>query len=324
MQVDVTNKCNLSCIFCSRTSLEFGEISPRFFPEIINLSKKSRDLILFGYGEPLISEAFHSLFKEAKSGRVSFTTNGLLLNQDKIDRIFKETNRPVYNVTFSIDGVNPQTYLTIRQKSDFNQVWNNLKKLSEYKNRSNLNWPEIWINFVAMKRNLEELPLLVEKASEMEVSQVNVYHVNVWEDSYMEESLIYYPELTRQVFSKAKEKALELGVRLDVPVELAEKKPNGPEKIFNSSFPKCYQPWSYSYIRNDGLVLACCFSENFIMGDLKEKCFEEIWNDKPYQKLRADVNRTLLPDCRKCELRFRYVSSPNDFETYIKLKQRSH
>jgi MoaA/NifB/PqqE/SkfB family radical SAM enzyme len=324
VQVEVTNKCNLNCVFCSRHShpLKLGDLSLDLLPEIIKLSRRSRELILFGYGEPLLSEAFYMLLKRVESARCSFTTNGLLFTSEIIDRITRDSNRPLHNVTFSIDGANPPTYLSIRERSNFQSVWHNLKNLSEYKARYNLFWPEIYISYVAMRRNLEELPQIIEKASSLNVSQINVFHLNVWDESYKDESLIHYPELTKQVFSEAQRKARKLGLGLDIPVEISVNHSSRQQKLRNSHIPKCYQPWSYSYIRNDGSVQACCFSENFVMGNLNEKSFEEIWNDKPYQTIRATVNRTLLPDCRRCEFRFRYVPSPNDSETYIKLQPR--
>lgn len=324
VQVEVTNKCNLNCVFCSRHShpLKLGDLSQDLLPEIIKFSRKSRELILFGYGEPLLSESFYKLLSGVESARCSFTTNGLLFTSEIIDRIIRESNRPLHNVTFSIDGANPPTYLSLRERSNFQSVWQNLQNLAEYKSCYKLIWPEIYINFVAMKRNLEELPQLIEKAAALKVSQVNVFHLNVWDESYEDESLIHNPELTKQVFSEAERKARRLGLRLDIPVEISANHSVRQQKSNNSHIPRCYQPWSYAYIRHDGFVQACCFSENFVMGNLNEKSLEEIWNDKPYQNMRAAVNRTLLPDCRRCEFRFRYVPSPNDSETYIKLQPR--
>jgi len=323
VQVDVTNRCNLNCTICSRKDLIIGDISSSLFPEIIKLSRKSRELILFGYGEPLLSEGFHELCKKSKSGRISFTTNGRLLTKEMAEKILSESNRPIFNITFSIDAATEETYSSIRNNVRFDTVWNNLENISDYKSHFNLSCPEIWINFVAMRRNIEELPELIEKAAKAGVSKINVFHMNVWDESYIEESLIFYPELTRQIFNTAQVKAHELGIKLDIPVEISENQKTKSFKLSDTSISKCYQPWSYCYIRNDALVLACCYSEDHIMGDLSKRSFEEIWNDKPYRKLRARVNKTPSHDCQRCELRFRYTPSPDDYETYIKLQSRT-
>jgi len=324
VQVEVTNRCNLNCVFCSRHNhpLQLGDLSPNLLPEIVGLSRRSRELILFGYGEPLISKAFYNLLRLAQSGQLSFTTNGLLLTEDLIAQICKEKNRQIHHITFSIEGILPQTYLSIREKSNFDRVWNNLQALSEYKARHKLLWPEIWINFVAMRRNLEELPPLIEKAAPMGVSQINIFHLIVWDESYEAESLVYDAGITERIFNEAKQKGKTFGIRLDLPTKISENHENRRGQIENPITPKCYQPWSYTYIRHDGIVQACCFSEKLIMGDLREKSFEEIWNGEPYRMIRATVNRVPPPDCRRCELRFRYTQSPSDLETYVKLQPR--
>jgi MoaA/NifB/PqqE/SkfB family radical SAM enzyme len=324
VQVDVTNRCNLNCTFCSRHKhpLKLGNLSPDLIPKVIKFSRKSRELILFGYGEPLIAESFHSLLKGSRSGTVSFTTNGLLLTQEMTGRIIGESERPIHNITFSIDASRPETYLSIRERSDFHKVWNNLKKLSEYKERHQLSTPEIWINFVAMKRNIEELPGLIKQAADSGVSQVTVFHLIVWEEAHRYESLLHYPDLTRKVFGEARHIADELNVALDLPIEISMPHPNTQSNGQDSFLPRCFQPWSYFYLRYDGSVQACCFSDNLVMGNLMEQSFDEIWNDEPYRRLRATVNKSPIKDCRRCELRFRYTPSPNDLETYIKLNPR--
>jgi|SRR5208337_116170 len=324
VQVEVTNKCNLNCIFCSRhyTRLPLGDIASDMLPEVVELSKRSRELILFGYGEPLLSDAFYHLVRANRSARISFTTNGLLLTEDRMRLIIEQSSSPVYNVTFSIDGANSRTYGAIREKSNYSSVWSNLGVLSDYKARRGLQWPQIWINFVAMRENLDELPDLVGKAAALGVSQINVFHLVVWDASYVEQSLIHYPEPTERIFKEARSRARNVGMRLDLPLPIGNSLAPRAGAVQGFSLPRCYLPWSYTYIRHDGSVHACCFSENLVVGNLCQKSFREIWNDAPYREVRSRINRASFPDCRRCELRFRNVPSPNDYETYIKLAPR--
>jgi MoaA/NifB/PqqE/SkfB family radical SAM enzyme len=308
---------------CSREHLRIGDLSSSSVPKIIKLSEKARELILFGYGEPLLSSAFHVLCKQCRSGRISFTTNGILLTRKMVERIISESNRPIFNITFSIDAACAVTYSSIRKNHQFETVWKNLRNISDYKSECNLYHPEIWINFVAMKRNIEELPELVDKAAKSGVAKINVFHMNVWKEDYIEESLMFYPELTREIFNETEAKARERGISIDIPVEIKQGVVTDGTRVHDTKIPKCYQPWSYCYVRNDSIVQACCYSERHIMGDLSKQSFEEIWNDKPYRILRSRVNRNPSSDCLRCEFRFRYTPSPNDSETYIKLRPRT-
>jgi radical SAM protein with 4Fe4S-binding SPASM domain len=132
----------------------------------------------------------------------------------------------------------------------------------------------------------------------------------------VEESLIFQPEKTRLVFDDAARAGRRLGVRVDLPVEISRRR-SGPRRL-----PVCTQPWSHTYIKYDGLVHACCFSENLVMGDLNRESFGEIWNGRRYRQLRGRVNDSPPADCLKCEMRFRYSPSPDDYSTYIKLRPR--
>ncbi len=325
VQVEVTNRCNLNCIFCSRHShpLQLGDLPECLIPEISNFSARARETICFGYGEPLIGKTFRGLIRDTRSGRISFTTNGLALTPALISELLAEVSRPLYNITFSIDALDEATYLSIREHSNFERVWENLRGLAALKASRDLTLPEIWINFVAMRRNIEQLPGLLISAAEAGVSRILVFHLVVWDASYQAESLLGYPDLTKRIFDETRRIAGERGIRVDLPITISDggsRTPDDPEAM---PLPKCHQPWSYVYIRHDGEVHACCFSERLKMGDLKENRFDEIWNNAAYQNLRQTVNTSPPPDCLRCEMRFRYSRSPNERETYLKLTPRA-
>lgn len=170
-----------------------------------------------------------------------------------------------------------------------------------------------------MRRNVEELPELVRQAGERGVSRINVFHLVVWHPSYQEESLLYNPDLTRSVFEKATLTAAASGIHVDLPVEILENTPLQSSSIL----PRCYHPWSYIYIRHDGRVQACCYSDNLVMGNLHDRSFAEIWNGEAYCKLRETVNRKPPADCCRCEMRFRYVQSPDNRATYLKFSNKT-
>lgn len=315
LQVEVTNRCNLDCVFCMRERQLSRE---REFPtelirSIAAISRHTRETVLFGLGEPLLSPQFFHLLHEVRSGRVSFTTNGLLLAEKTIHRILNESLRPIYSVTFSIDASDPATYRSIRRGPDLERIWDNLAALADRKRRENAAWPEIWINFVAMKRNVGELAQLVRQAAEKGVSRINVLHLIVWDPSYQEESLLHYPELAGQAFQNAA-RAKPPGMHLDLPALIS----GHPAAHSRPALPRCSFPWSYAYIRCDGTVQGCCYSENLVMGNLREKSFSEIWNGEAYRRLRKTVNSAPPADCLRCDMRYRYTTSPDDRKTYLR------
>ena len=69
LQVEVTNRCNLKCTFCSRysTAMKLGDMAPDLMEAVVELSAGVQEVALFGYGEPLLSKAFYSLLPRARS-----------------------------------------------------------------------------------------------------------------------------------------------------------------------------------------------------------------------------------------------------------------
>ncbi len=315
VQVEVTTRCNLNCMICSRWCAPFRgrDLDPALIKPVLDLSRRSRELVLFGYGEPLIADAFYELLERAMTARVSFVTNGLVLDPPLAEQIISTSQRPIRSIAFSIDAATADTYRSVREHSDFDRVWDNLANLGLLTRGHR---PELWIEFVAMKRNIAELPALVEKAASAGVSRVNVFNVVVWDRAYANESLIHCPSEAREVFARAKETALGAGVHLDLPVV-----PAGPTT--SPDVPvMCVDPWSFAYIRQDGTVHPCCFSES-AMGNLFEDSFERIWNNKAYQSLRRSVNTADAPEpCRTCEQRWRTANSEDDAAIYLRLKPK--
>ena len=66
----------------------------------------------------------------------------------------------------------------------------------------------------------------------------------------------------------------------------------------------CLVPWYSTYITARGKVLPCCYltDEQYVLGDIHEESFEQIWNGKRYREFRRALrdDRANLPGCREC------------------------
>ncbi|HHW46464.1 MAG TPA: thioether cross-link-forming SCIFF peptide maturase [Clostridiales bacterium] len=118
MCLNVSHDCNLRCEYCFAAKGDFGkgrclmsaETGKRAIEFLLEHSKGRRNLeVDFFGGEPLMNfdvvkqVVEYARSKEAeynKNFRFTLTTNGLLLDDEKIDYI----NREMYNVVLSIDG----------------------------------------------------------------------------------------------------------------------------------------------------------------------------------------------------------------------------
>ena len=148
MCLNIAHDCNLRCAYCFASTGDFGkgrklmsyETGKKALDFLIEQSKGRVNLeVDFFGGEPLMNfdvvkklvEYGRSREKEAKKNfRFTITTNGLLLDDDKIDFINKEMN----NVVLSIDGrkeVNDKLRVRVDGTGCYDKIVPLYKKLVE-------------------------------------------------------------------------------------------------------------------------------------------------------------------------------------------------
>ncbi len=317
--VEVTRRCNINCLMCLRDSVADADISEDLIPNIISLSRTAGEVKLFGYGEPLLSKHFYRLLKLLQCGRITFFTNGIILREKLFEDLFEHSGKTVASVTFSIDGATAKTNDYIRKGTKFETVVENLEDLDKFKIQHGLKYPRIEICFVAMRSNVEELPDLVALASEMGVYSIWVTHLVVWQEDYRKESLVYSPDLTKEIFERASSLARERKVFLQLPAVISAKEVAFGEET-PVHFPNCYEPWRQPVINYNGDVMACCVAPELVMGNLREQSFEDIWNGENFLELRKTVNSNPRGVCARCDSRFRWGGMADAEEVFIRLR----
>ena len=152
MCLHIAHDCNLRCKYCFASTGDFGtgrklmpaETGKKAIDFLLENSgnRKNLELDFFG-GEPLMNfDAVKEVVKYARSREAEFgkrfrftiTTNGVLLDDDKIDFI----NREMSNVVLSIDGrkdVHDRMRPTVNQKGSYDVILPKYKKLVENRSR---------------------------------------------------------------------------------------------------------------------------------------------------------------------------------------------
>lgn len=137
VEIEITNDCNLSCVFCPRRKMkrkvEFMDFG--LYKKIIHeLIEKFDDIVLsFALmGEPLMHPQFLEFIDYALNQKKIFTliveSNGVLLNKGIIKEL---SSYPVDKLVllFGMDSLNQETYNKLRKSSDkniFEKVKNNI------------------------------------------------------------------------------------------------------------------------------------------------------------------------------------------------------
>ncbi len=153
-------------------------------------------LHLGGYGEPLHHLDFLEIVRRAKTHglRVEVTTNGTLLDARTAGELI---DLGLDRLMVSLDGATPASYGDIRVGADLWQVIENLRTLYRLKLRkagrhSN---PQVGISFVAMKRNVADLPRLPMLAAQIGAWSIQVSNL-LPHTAEMEQQILYARALT--------------------------------------------------------------------------------------------------------------------------------
>jgi len=163
--IEPTTACNLNCITCFRNNWDLpeGKMSEETFELIYsNLEQMNPVPTIYfgGIGEPLFHQHTLDWIARVKKlgARVELITNGLLLTESRINKLVKAGLDTLW---VSIDGATPETYADVRIGSQLPRIIENLRSLARKRGGGHFPKPEIGIAFLAMKRNITDLPKVI-------------------------------------------------------------------------------------------------------------------------------------------------------------------
>jgi len=179
--VEVTNTCNLDCRICMRNVWDEapGWMESATFERILDGIKafSPPPTIFFGgYGEPLAHPRIAQMIQRSCDAGtdVEIITNGILLDAETAAFLVEAG---VKRIWVSIDGATPQHYTDVRMGDALPQVIANLTRLQEIRSKSKWHFPKLGIAFVAMKRNFQDLPAVIELGRKLGADKISVSNV---------------------------------------------------------------------------------------------------------------------------------------------------
>lgn len=178
--IEPTTHCNLDCRICIRRSWDEppGSMSWHIFHKLLNelISFPEVHAMSFaGCGEPLVHPRIVEMVGHAhqRGMRTEMTSNGLLLTPDLADALL---HAGLDRFVVSIDG-SDDAYGDIRSSASLRRVVGNVQYLKRLRARRERKTVDVGIAFVAMKRNIHDLPNVYEMAAVMGASTVYVTNV---------------------------------------------------------------------------------------------------------------------------------------------------
>ncbi|HYF28303.1 MAG TPA: radical SAM protein [Baekduia sp.] len=323
LQVEVTGACNLRCRMClvryaPAVGRAEGALSYEQFLELVDALPALQRLTLQGLGEPLLSPHLLDMVRHAaaRGVHVGFNTNGTLLSPARARALVQAGAAHVH---VSLDGARAATYEDVRhgvaatpRPGQFARVVANLRGLVAARRDAGSATPYIALVFVAMRRNVEELPELVDLAADVGVDEIwvqNLSHVFSDTDAagryaamrrYAADEALFADERAAgralEVFAAARARAGELGVHLRLPRLEERETDRGP----------CSWPWEGAYVTHRGEVQPCCMvmgSDRATLGRLQDDAFDAIWHGEAYRRFRRGLLDGSPPEvCAGCSV----------------------
>jgi MoaA/NifB/PqqE/SkfB family radical SAM enzyme len=298
LQLETTNRCNLGCIECYRTNLDFraqlGDLSFRDFRRIVDQFPYLRGISLFGLGEPLMNRELGDMLaylrRDRPAVRPYITTNATLLDDALAAMLVAQR----VDLTVSLNAATPDTYkrTTGDTRYEITTIIDNLKGLSAAARKADLRFT---ICMVIMNENVAEIPAYVRLAHEVGAGEAYFGEQNYdGAGDRRDELRLREPQLVRRKLREAR----ELGRRLGVRVGHSKRDPG----IWGgkNAFVPCKYLWKMPYVTWDGYLLPCCarpFPGVFNFGNIlppygaKRESFRDLWFSKPYNAMRRSVAR---------------------------------
>jgi len=333
--IEVTNRCNLECVTCIRHSWDgpLGEMSSATFEQILkSLRAFSPPPVVFfgGLGEPLAHPNIVDMVDQARSigSSVELVTNGTLLDKLMSKKLI---DAGLDKLWVSLDGATPESYRDVRLGAALPEV---LANIADFRHARWAQYhpthydlslkPQLGIVFVAMKRNIADLPAVFNLANRLgslfflvtnvlpytpEMQDEILYTRALSDTVYTSPSLLRYLNFPKMDINPTTREAIYQVMRGDHSLSIA----GGSLGESNNRCP--FIERGALAIRWDGDVSPCLALlhnhriyfyryersiKRHTVGNVAEQSIKGIWNLPDYYALRKRLREFDFSPCTLC------------------------
>ncbi len=302
--IELTSKCPLRCVFCSRESLRGeGEHMDMAMLESILSSLDCPEIIRLNYsGEsanyPWLIEAITKT-KSVTSAHTEMVTSLVSMPMETIRRL---AGSGIDRISISLHSLDPKSFPILYGGGALDSFERRIAALLEAA-RHQSRPPTIDFAAVAMRSNVAELPAIAARAAESGASSLSIHPVirrpgvpphfdrEAGEDGRLTESFQVALDANVQAA-----RAANPGVRISV----ARPPDFGPKP---GPFTCEQNPFETIHVLANGDVVACEVMDRKALGNVGSSSLQEIWQGPAYHDFRERYAKDELPECRGCIFR---------------------
>ncbi len=313
---NVGQRCNLKCVHCYSQSKDIeypGELNTKEAKAMLDgLAEYGAPVILFSGGEPLMRKDLMELITYAKDKglRAVISTNGTLITEEKAEEL-KQFG--LSYVGISLDGLRETNDKFRGIEGAFDDALQGIRNCLKL-------GIKVGLRFTINKRNAQDIPGIFELIEKEKIPRVCFYHL-VYSgrgSRLMEEDLTH--EETRNVVDLIIDKTKEAHDRGNkIEVLTVDNHADGPyiyQRLLKEDPKRAAEvlellKWNegnssghgLACISWDGAVHADQFWREYTFGNVRERKFGEIWEDKSNSLLTKlkDKKHHVKGRCSKCK-----------------------
>ncbi len=327
--IEPTVACNLDCITCFRNAWDqpIGRMTEETFESILNGLKQMDPIpsVYFGgIGEPLFhpkTVEWIGRIKQELGVKVELITNGTILTEKKSQQLI-EAGLDVLWV--SLDGATPDSFADIRMGAELPVIIDNLKRLFKLRKGGHFPKPEIGVAFVAMKRNINDLPKIIKlghtfgakfysvsnvqpATSEMQADRL--YLRTMRNIAYLPSPMLPKLSLPKMDFNEDTQAALTEAFNSGCNVSFAGNNWGGANDVCNfvesgtlsiawmGDVSPC---WPLMHTHMSYLHGKPRLSKKHVIGNVRDKALGDIWLDPDYLAYRERLHNFVFAPCTFC------------------------
>jgi len=252
--LELTNRCNLNCIFCPRhlmakhTGFLNVDIAKRLIDEIAEHLPIS--IVPFFRGEPLLHpnwEEIISYMKKKGIGPIQMTTNATLMHPEVAQKII---DLEIDFISFSLDTLDAEKYEKARRGATYSKVIENIETLLEMKKSSGKIYPEIQVSAIDIIEYKDGMENFV-KYWQPKVDRVRIY-IEHSQDGHPGSIAAPLPEFDKRLSCRK--------VFTDMVI------------LWDGEIALCNHDWTRE--------------KEHRIGNVVEESILKVWQNKQYQKIR--------------------------------------
>jgi MoaA/NifB/PqqE/SkfB family radical SAM enzyme len=328
--IEPTSRCNLTCRTCIRNNWDEqqGDMSESVFERVIaglRALPAPPKVTFGGFGEPLTHPRIAEMVRLAKSvaNPVELITNGILLTQELSRRLIEAGLDVLW---ISLDGVTPESYSDVRLGAALPRVLENLAVFQAEKHTAGQTAVDVGIAFVAMQRNIADLPELLSRSTRLGASRYMVTNVLPYTEE-MTSEMLYRRSMDILIETKPSQWAPHVDMpRMDMDANTREAIYRMNRGGYNIHLSGDYQGKSMDRcpfvergviaIGWDGSLSPCLplmhnhtsylekrrkrLSRRYVVGNLSEHNLETLWTQPDYVSFRQRVQAFDFSPCTIC------------------------